>query len=102
MHLSISQLSELTGGGPRTIAKQLSDLNYTAAERGAMLYESAEALPLVYAVNNLEAASAAQPRSQASLNAVREEDLRKQRIPLQIVSDVIDEIYDSTKALRVI
>ena len=46
-----------------------------------MLYESSEALPLIYAVDNLEAARAAQARSQASLNAVREEDLRKQRIP---------------------
>jgi hypothetical protein len=29
--------------------------------------------------------------SQASLNAVREEDLRKQRIPIQIMRDVLDE-----------
>ena len=29
------------------------------------------------------------PVSQASLNAVREEDLRKQRIPIQIMRDVL-------------
>jgi hypothetical protein len=39
----------------------------------------AKRLPLIYAVDNLEAARAAQARSQASLNAVREEDLWKQR-----------------------
>jgi chromosome segregation and condensation protein ScpB len=51
--LSISQLSDLTGRDRRRIAKQLKDLQYTAGERGAMLNESAEALPLVYAKDNL-------------------------------------------------
>ena len=51
MHLSISQLSELTGRDRRTMAKQLSDFPYTVGERCAMLYESVEALPLVYAVD---------------------------------------------------
>jgi hypothetical protein len=60
MHLSICQLSELTGRDWRTVGKQLSDLKHTAGERGAMLYESAEALPLVYAVDNLAAARAEQ------------------------------------------
>ena len=46
-----------------------------------------DALPLIFAVDNLEAARAAQARSQASLNAVREEDLRKQRIPIQIIDE---------------
>ena len=34
-------------------------------------------------------------RSQAPLNAVREEDLRKQRIPIQIVLDLIDKVFQS-------
>jgi hypothetical protein len=29
------------------------------------------------------------------LNAVREEDLRKQRIPIQIVLDLIDKVFQS-------
>lgn len=95
MHLSISELSELTGRDRRTVAKQLSDVPHIAGERGAMLYESSEALPLIYAVDNVEAARAAQARSQASLNAVREEDLRKQRIPIQIILDLIDEVFQS-------
>jgi hypothetical protein len=93
MHLSISQLSELTGRDRRTVAGKLADVPHTAGERGAMLYESSEALPLIYAVDNLEAARAAQARSQASLNAVREEDLRKQRIP--IVLDTMDEVFQA-------
>ena len=46
-------------------------------------------------MDSLEAARAAQARSQASLNAVREEDLRKQRIPIQIVLDTIDEVFQA-------
>ena len=95
MHLSISQQSELTGRDRRTVAGKLADVPHTAGERGAMLYESSQALPLIYAVDNLEAARAAQARSQASLNAVREEDLRKQRIPIQIVLDTMDEVFQS-------
>ena len=60
---------------------------FTPGDKGAHLYESRDALPLIFAVDNLEAARAAQARSQASLNAVREEDLRKQRIPIQIVDE---------------
>ena len=56
MHLSISQISDLTGRNRRTVAKQLKDLHYTAGERGTFLYESTEVLPLVYAVDNSEAA----------------------------------------------
>jgi hypothetical protein len=95
MHLSISQLSELTGRDRRTVAVKLADVQHTAGERGAMLYESSEALSLIYTVDNLEAARAAQARSQAWLNAVREEDLRKQRIPIQIVLDSIDEVFQA-------
>ena len=58
-----------------------------------MLYESSEVLPLIYAIDNFEAARAEQARSQAALNKVREETLRKQRIPLEIVISVHDEVF---------
>ena len=50
-----------------------------------------------YAVDYLEAARAAQARSQASLNAVREENLRKQRIAIQIMRDVLDETFQAIR-----
>ena len=59
------------------------------------MYESTEALPLIYAVDNLEAARAEQARSQAALNKIREENLRKERIPIQIVLDTMDEIFQA-------
>src|SRR5436309_9528006 len=95
---SINQLAELTGRDRRTITKQLQDLRFVDGEKGAHLYESTEALPLIYAVDNLEAARAEQARSQAALNKVREEVLRKERIPIQIVLDTMDEIFQAIGA----
>ena len=84
MLVSIKKLSELTGRHRQTIAKILADLPLVDGQKGAHLYDSREALPLIYAVDNLEAARAEQARSQAALNKVREETLRKQRIPIQL------------------
>ena len=55
-------------------------------------------MPLIYSVDNLEAARAKQALSQAALNAVREEDLRKQRIPIQIAVDANDQALQSFAA----
>jgi hypothetical protein len=84
MLVSIKKLSELTGRHRQTIAKILADLPLVDGQKGAHLYDSREALPLIYAVDNLEAARAEQARSQAALNKVREENLRKQRIPIEL------------------
>ena len=62
------------------------------------LYDSQQALPLIYAVDNLEAARAEQARSQAALNKVREETLRKQRIPLDLVISVHDQVLQAMSA----
>lgn len=98
MLLSINQLSDLTGRDRRTVTKQLEALEHVPGPKGAHLYESSEALERVYAVGSLEAARAAQALSQAALNAFREEDLRKHRIPIQVVRDVWDEIFQSIGA----
>jgi hypothetical protein len=63
-----------------------------------MLYESTEAPPLVYAVDNLEAARAEQVSSATQLNAIRAEDLRKTGIPITIVLQVHDEIFQAIAA----
>jgi hypothetical protein len=95
MLLSINQLWEITGRDRKTITKKLENLAFTAGEKGAHLYESTQALPLIYSVDNLEQARAKQALSQASLNALREEDLRKQRIPVQIALDANDQALQS-------
>jgi len=91
MLVSIKKLSKLTGRHRQTIAKNLVDLLAVDGEKGAKLYDSQQALPLLYAVDNLEAARAEQARSQAALNKVREETLRKQRIPLDLVTSTLDQ-----------
>src|SRR6478672_11302241 len=88
MLLSINELFELTGRDRKTIKQKLEDLTFVAGAKSAHLYESREALPKIYAIDNLEAA----------LNAFREEDLRKQRIPIQIARDVLDEVCQSIGA----
>jgi len=98
MLVSIKKLSELTGRHRQTIAKNLVDLLAVDGEKGAKLYDSQQALPLIYAVDNLEAARAEQARSQAALNKVREETLRKQRIPLDLVISVHDQVLQAMSA----
>ena len=62
------------------------------------MYRSKDALAEIYKTDSLEAARAKQALSQASLNKVREEDLRKQRIPILVVTDVMDEVTQYTSA----
>jgi hypothetical protein len=86
------------GRDRKTITKHLEKLPFIDGDKGAHLYESSKALPLIYAIDNLEAARAKQALSQASLNAVREEDLRKQRIPTQIALSANDQAIQSFAA----
>src|SRR6266516_2519095 len=99
MKLPILKFTELTGVHRDTISKRLADLPFEAGKKGAKLYESTEALPLIYAVDNLEAARAKQALSQASLNAVKEEELRKQRIPRQLALDETDALFQAMGAI---
>ena len=98
MLVSIKRLSEVTGRHRQTIAKILADLRLVDGQKGAHLYDSREALPLIYAVDNLEAARAEQARSQAALNKVREEILRKQLIPLDLVTSILDQTLQAMAA----
>ena len=96
---SINQLSDLTRRHRHTIAKRLIDLPSIDGPKGAHLYESTEALLLIYAVDNLESARAKQALSQASLNAIKEENLRKERVPLQLVLDEMDSLFQAMGAI---
>src|SRR5437667_12389934 len=91
---SINQLAELTGRDRRTIKKQLQDLHFVDGEKSAHLYESREALSLIYHPQSLESARAKQALSQASLNAVKEELLRKEKVPLQLVLDEMAALFE--------
>jgi hypothetical protein len=98
MEVSISEIANLTGKDRHTVAIRTARLCFKEGKKGAKLYESAEALAAVYSASSLEDARAKQALSQAALNAVREQVLRKTRIPIEIVTQVIDEVFQSMAA----
>jgi hypothetical protein len=98
MKVSITRLWELTGRERSFIRKKLQGLSSVNGDKRAHLYESTEALPIIYSVESLEVARARHALSQASLNAVREESLRKQRIPIETVEEVWDQTFQSVAA----
>jgi hypothetical protein len=73
-------------------------LPFQTGSKGAKLYDSVDALAEIYGSDSLQAARAEQARSQAALNRVREESLRKERIPIGDVEAVMDEIFQSIAA----
>ena len=98
MKLPICKISELTGIHRDTISKRLADLPFEAGKKGAKLYSSEEALAAIYKTDSLEAARAEQARTAAQLNAIRADVLRKTRIPIAIVLQVHDEIFQAIAA----
>jgi hypothetical protein len=73
-------------------------LPFQTGSKGAKLYDSVDALAEIYGSDSLQAARAEQARSQAALNRVREESLRKERIPIHIVEEVMDETFQAIGA----
>lgn len=98
MRLSLTQLADYTGRDRHTIRKQLDSIPSINGKKGALLYDSRRALAVIYKAGNLEDARAKHALSQVSLNAVREEDLRKGRIPLEEVLDVMDSTFQAIAA----
>ena len=98
MKLPISKLSHLTGVHRDKISKRIAHLPFEAGKKGAKLYSSEDALAAIYKTDSLEAARAEQARTAAQLNQIRAEDLRKTRIPISIVLQVHDEIFQATAA----
>ena len=92
--MSINQLAELTGKDRRTITDRVKELPYEDGPKKAHLYKSEMALGAIYAAGSdgvsLDEARKRQALSQALLNETRGEELRKNRIPLDIVRAIWD------------
>ena len=99
MDLPISKISGLTGIHRDTVSKRLANLPFLGGKKGAKLYSSEDALAAIYKTDSLEAARAEQARTAAELNKIRAEDLRKTRIPISIVLQVHDEVFQATAAI---
>jgi hypothetical protein len=98
VRVSVNELANITGRDRHTIRKQLDSLPSINGKKGALLYDSKRALSVIYGAGNLEDARAKHALSQVSLNAVREEELRKYRIPRDEVLDVFDQAFQSIAA----
>lgn len=102
MQLSINQLSDLTGKDRRTITTRLRDIARIDGAKGAHLYESAEALELIYGTDasgmSLDFAKKEQAISAAELNRARREDLDRKRIPIDIPLAANDQVLQAVAA----
>ncbi len=98
IQLPIFKISELTGVHRDTVSKRLADLPFEAGKKGAKLYSSEDALAAIYKTDSLEAARAEQARTAAQLNTIRAEDLRKTRIPIGLVLQSLDQLFQSMGA----
>lgn len=87
MQLSINQLSDLTGRDRRTITTRLKNLAHVDGAKGAYLYESAEALELIYAAKGGKADLDQKRCEQIDLDMSIK---RKERIPLPIATSLWD------------
>lgn len=84
--LSITQLADLTGKDRRTVTLRLAKLENKDGARGAMLYDSKQALELIYEVSGktVDEAKREDYLQRAALAKVRREELERTRIPIEI------------------
>jgi hypothetical protein len=84
------------------ITPKLDGLPHNKGPKGAMRYNSALALERIYAADSekvaLDQAHAEQALTQARLNRTRDEVLRKERIPLELVLSIYDQTLQAMSA----
>ena len=99
---SISQLSVLTGKARETITKRLENISFTKDGK-SKLFESVEALPLIYDLDSqsaydLQAERARLSHHQANCEALREKQLRKELIPVNEVEEQWTKLISNFRA----
>ena len=104
MKQSITELNLLTGIDRRRIARALADLSPEKGPRGALMYESTEALPLLYLqpgdddTYDLTQERARLAHHQANKAALEAETFRGELVPTEQVADVVGEEYANVRA----
>ena len=104
MKQSISELSHLTGMDRRRIRGLLCDLPSETGPKGALLYESAEALPLLYLqpgdgdTFDLTDERARLAHHQANRAALEAEQLAGSLIEIEAVASVVGEEYSNVRS----
>ena len=100
MNISINQLAELTGKSYRTIKHRLADLEKKDGAKGAYLYDSRQALELLYQVSGktLDEAKIRELDERSALARARREAIDKTRIPIETVMQVFEEFHQGYAA----
>jgi hypothetical protein len=92
--VSLRELESLTGKHHKYLKQCLESVPFSTGPNRTHLYNAPDALAAVYHVTkSLEAARTRQAESIALLNEIRSEELRKVRIPIQIVHDELDQLF---------
>ena len=101
MNVSINQLAELTGKTYRTIKHRLADLEKKDGAKGSHLYDSQQALELLYQVSGktLDEAKIRELDERSALARARREVLDKTRIPIEIVMQTLEEVMTAQVAV---
>ena len=104
MKQSISELSHLTGFDRRRIRAALCDLPASKGAKGALLYETIEALPLLYLqpgdgdTFDLTDERARLAHHQANRAALEAEQLAGSLIEIEAVANVVGEEYSNVRS----
>ena len=104
MRLSITELNNLTGLDRRRIRAALVDLESTQGKKGALLFESREALPLLYMYpgegENLDLTQerARLAHHQANKAALEERKLKGELIEVEEVAEIVGKDYGNVRA----
>ncbi len=100
MRLSLSELKNLTGLDHRRIAQSLSDLAHETGPKNAKLYESTDALPLLYMGDYLDAQKerARLTHHQANIASLEERERRGELVNRDSVVLEVSESIANAKA----
>jgi phage terminase Nu1 subunit (DNA packaging protein) len=104
MKQSISELSNLTGMDRRRIRKALSDLPADKGKKGALLYESTNALPLLYILpGDGDTYDLTQERARLAHHQANKADLECQvlsgdLISVEEVAEIVGSDYANVRA----
>jgi hypothetical protein len=94
--LTLRQLEELTGKHRKSLNELLEGIPFVPGANRAHLYESTKALAAIYGgAKSLEDARIRQAETAAHLNQIRAETLSKTRIPLDLITSTLDQIFQA-------
>jgi hypothetical protein len=98
--VSLRELESLTGKHHKFLKQCLESVPFASGPNRTHLYNAPDALAAIYHVTkSLEAARTRLAESAALLNEIRSDELRKTRIPIEIVADELDTIFQAIASI---